>query len=236
MFDRFVRLVGLVAAIAIGGVGCVAEAPDSVRRQDARFAETVELPAPALDGPTSLEESLSTRRSQRGFIADDLSDDVVAQLFWAGQGITDEEGHRTAPSAGARYPLELYMVTSTSVAHYLPELHGAERRTDTRTLERLDDASFGQDFVSEAPAVLVITAVGSRTEAEYGAVAPELVNREAGHAAQNILLQASALDLAAVPVGGFDPAALGELLALPPGEEVLYLIPIGYPDQPADDG
>ena len=82
---------------------------------------------------------------------------------------------------------------------------------------------------ASAPLVIVVAADPARTEQEYGAVADDLVNREAGHAAQNILLQATALGLAAVPVGGFDPTAVARLLALPPGQTVLYLLPIGEP-------
>jgi SagB-type dehydrogenase family enzyme len=113
--------------------------------------------------------------------------------------------------------------------HYIPAGHRVEQRADTTTLAALPDTAFGQDFVGSAPLVVVIAADPARTEQEYGAMAGDLVNLEAGHAAQNVLLQATALGLAAVPVGGFDPAAVARLLALPPGEEVRYLIPVGRP-------
>jgi SagB-type dehydrogenase family enzyme len=165
-----------------------------------------------------------------------LTLDEIGQLLWAGQGITDDDGHRTAPSAGARYPLELYAVTAAELMHYLPVGHRVEQRVDTTTLEALADAAFDQEFVGSAPLVVVIAADPARTQQEYGAMAGDLVNREAGHAAQNILLQAIALGLAAVPVGGFDPAAVERLLALPPGQAVLYLIPVGVPVSRAGDG
>jgi SagB-type dehydrogenase family enzyme len=111
--------------------------------------------------------------------------------------------------------------------HYLPEGHRVEQRPDGTTLASLGDTAFGQDFVGSAPAVLVVAGVDARTEAEYGALGPDFVEREAGHATQNMLLQATALGLAATPVGGFDPAAVAELLALPPGEQVRYLVPVG---------
>jgi SagB-type dehydrogenase family enzyme len=123
----------------------------------------------------------------------------------------------------------LYALTAADLMHYLPVGHRVEQRADTTTLEALPDAAFDQEFVGSAPLVLVIAADPTRTEQEYGAVADDLVNREAGHAAQNILLQATALGLVAVPVGGFDPAEVERLLALPSGQTVLYLIPVGEP-------
>jgi SagB-type dehydrogenase family enzyme len=197
--------------------------------QTQRYSETIELDPPDRSGSMSLEQSLEERRSARDFTAEELPLDTIGQLFWAGQGVTDDAGHRTAPSAGARYPIELYAISASTFMHYLPEGHRTEQRADTTTLERLSAAAFQQGFVSDAPVVLVITAVPARTEAKYGAVAHDLVNREAGHVAQNVLLQATSLGLAAVPVGGFDPAGVARLLALAPGEDVLYLLPVGYP-------
>ncbi len=207
--------------------GCASEAPSEILQQTERYPTLVELPAPDRTGVLPLEQVLDDRRSVREYATTPLTLDDIGQLLWAGQGITDDDGHRTAPSAGARYPLELYAITATELMHYVPVGHHVEQRADTTTLDALPDAAFDQAFVGSAPLVVVIAAEPARTEAEYGAVAGDLVNREAGHAAQNILLQATALGLAAVPVGGFDPAAVARLLALPPGQEVLYLIPVG---------
>jgi SagB-type dehydrogenase family enzyme len=215
--------------VAVVTAGCVSSAPPEVMDETQRYSESFELAEPELSGSSSLEQTLEERRSTRDFTAEEVPLDTIGQLFWAGQGITDDVGHRTAPSAGARYPIELYAISASTFMHYLPEGHRVEQRTDTTTLSLLSAAAFQQGFVSDAPLVLVITAVPVRTEAEYGAVAHDLVNREAGHVAQNILLQATSLGLAAVPVGGFDPAEVARLLALAPGEDVLYLLPVGYP-------
>ena len=104
-----------------------------------------------------------------------------------------------------------------------------EQRSNDQTLSELGDASFDQQWITTAPLVIVVTGVVARTEAKYGGVAYDLMLRESGHVVQNILLQATALGLAAVPVGGFDPAVIERLMAFPPGEEPLYLIPVGYP-------
>ena len=224
----------MILLAAILGVSCAAEAPTYVMEQTERYTESIQLPDPATVGSVPLETAFSERRSARDYSSEPLPIETIGQLFWAGQGITDDAGHRTAPSAGALYPLELYAITTEAVMHYLPASHRVEQRPDSTTLAQLTAAAFDQAFVGAAPTVLVITGTESRTEAKYGAVAADLVNRESGHAAQNILLQATALGLAAVPVGGFDPAAIERLLALSPGEQVLYLIPIGYPTVAAD--
>ena len=215
--------------------GCASEAPDEILQQTQRYPTMIELPAPDLNGALSLEQVLHERRSVREYATAPLTLGEIGQVLWAGQGITDDEGHRTAPSAGARYPLELYAITPTDLMHYMPVGHRVETRADTTTLEALPDAAFDQEFVGSAPLVVVIAADPARTEQEYGAVAGDLVNREAGHVAQNILLQATALGLAAVPIGGFDTAAVARLLALPPGQLVSYLIPVGEPVSGAGD-
>ncbi len=219
----------LFVAATLVAMGCASTAPSSVREQPLRYQESITLDDPKQSGPISLEQVLTDRRSTREFSNAELDMSTIGQLLWAGQGITDDAGHRTAPSAGATYPIELYALTATTFMHYLPDGHRIEQRPDTRTLDLLADAAFDQGFVNDAPTVLVIAGVRSRTEAEYGAVARDLMNREAGHVAQNILLQATALSLAAVPVGGFEPAEVARRLALQPGEEVLYLIPVGHP-------
>ncbi len=221
-------LSALVLVVALL-VSCASGAPDRVLEQTERYDETIDLPSPDPSGSVPLEQVLQQRRSQREYAPDPLPLAMIGQLLWAGQGITDSAGHRTAPSAGARYPLEIYAVTASRFMHYLPVGHRVEQRGDEETLKELAATAFGQEFVSDAPVVFLIAGVTARTEVEYGAVAGDLVNKESGHAAQNLLLQATALGLAAVPVGGFDPAALSRLVALPPGHEVLYLIPVGFP-------
>lgn len=220
--------VVLVASFLL--VSCVDSAPEEILESTARFDTVVDLPEPELTGIATLEETLRGRRSGRTFTSEPLDLDTIGQLLWAGQGITDGLGHRTAPSAGARYPLELYVVTDASVAHYLPDGHRLESRRSLESLRaELSNAAFGQDWIAEAPALIIVTGVDARTEVEYGAIAPSLVDREAGHAAQNILLQAEALGLAATPVGGLDGNMVGALLVLAPGYEVRYIIPVGHP-------
>ncbi len=188
------------------------------------------LPSPRLTGPVSLEEALRTRRSIRSFTTVALTRAEIGQLLWAAQGITDADGRRTTPSAGALYPLELDVVTTDGLDRYVPDGHRLVRRGSADLRPALQQAALDQSAVGEAPLVIVISAVVERTAARYGAERAErYVALEAGHAAQAILLEAVSLGLGAVPVGAFDDAAVRRVLALADGEGPLYLIPVGHP-------
>ncbi len=213
----------------LAATGCASSAPTSVLEQTERFGPATDLPPADSTGYQPLETILSVRRSVRDFAGGELSDRGGRAALLGRTGRDRCRWSSKRPLGGCLYPLELYALTADDLAHYLPDGHRVERRGDSTSLDGLAELAFGQEFVSTAPVVLVITGVQARTEAKYGAVAGDLMNREAGHVAQNVLLQATAMGLAAVPVGGFDPAAIARLLALGPGEEVLYLIPVGRP-------
>lgn len=192
-------------------------------------AGSLALPSPDLDGSVSLEEALALRRSVRSFSAEALTAAEIGQLLWASQGVTDTAGRRTAPSAGATYPLEVYAVTAEGVSRYVPGEHALVpvRTGDVRA--ELAAAAIGQESVATAPLVVVINGVVSRTAARYGTRAERYVWMEAGHAAQNLLLQAVVLDLGAVPVGAFDDDRVRAVLGASVDEAPLYLVPVGRP-------
>jgi SagB-type dehydrogenase family enzyme len=224
-------IAGLLIAPAIAG--CTnAAAPEPASMPDSSSAprqEIVDLASPRLDGEVSLESALLHRRSVRDFTREPLSEAEVSQLLWAAQGVTSSEGGRTAPSAGALYPLEVYVVTAAGVFHYLPSLHRIELHAGGDRRASLQAAGLSQEAIGAAPAVFVIAAVFARTQGKYGERATRYVYVEAGHAAQNLLLQAVALDLGGVPIGAFADAQVSLALELPVNHEPLYLIPIGHP-------
>jgi SagB-type dehydrogenase family enzyme len=193
--------------------------------------EEMALPEPRLKGALSLEEALVQRRSVRSFTEEELALDEISQLLWAAQGITAAWGGRTAPSAGALYLLEVYVATADGLYHYVPQGHKAiiESHDDLRL--KLWEAGLKQDAIRGAPAIFVITAVYERTAKKYGDRAERYVKLEAGHACQNILLQAVALHLGAVPIGAFYDDQVQAALSLPPEHEPLYLIPVGHPQK-----
>jgi SagB-type dehydrogenase family enzyme len=193
-------------------------------------SETIQLPEPVTSGTVSLEEALERRRSVRDFRDINLSWGEIGQLLWAAQGITDPAGLRTAPSAGARYPLEMYVLTSEGVYHYQPAGHRVTLHLSGDYRKPLHAVSIQQDSILKAPAVFIIAGVYERTEARYGQErAPRYVHMEVGHAGQNLLLQAVALELGAVIIGAFYDDQVKEALSLPEDHEPLYLIPVGHP-------
>lgn len=191
----------------------------------------IALPAPETEGELSLEAALAERRSVRSFTGETLTRREISQLLWAAQGITAGWGGRTAPSAGALYPLEIYVVTPEGVFRYAPRGHRmvAVSREDLRG--PLWRAGLRQSALREAPAVVVVTGLYERTARKYGERARRYVRLEAGHACQNLLLQAVALDLGAVPIGAFSDSRVREALSLPADQAPLYLVPVGHPRQ-----
>jgi SagB-type dehydrogenase family enzyme len=190
---------------------------------------TIELPMPAIAGSSFLEETIAARRSIRDYSARALGPEELSQLLWAAQGVTSGAGKRAAPSAGALYPLEMYVATSEGVFHYRPDGHVLLQVDDRDRRDALAEAALDQDAVAEGAAVFAITAVYSRTEQKYGSRAVRYATLEAGHAAQNLLLQATALGLGAVPIGAFADDEVKAVLGLPDDHAPLYLIPVGEP-------
>jgi len=194
------------------------------------MGETRPLPTPSIRGSLPLEEVLARRRSVRQLAGAPLSEEQISQLLWATQGVTDIYGDRTAPSAGGLFPLEVYLVTAEGVERYRPETHLLERVGEGDRRGDLRRAALDQEPVGEAPAVFVLAAVYLRTAAKYGGErSPRYVHLEAGHAAENLLLQVVALGLGAVVVGAFEDEEVQRILSLPTDHEPLYLVPVGRP-------
>jgi SagB-type dehydrogenase family enzyme len=190
----------------------------------------VHLPSPDTEGGPPLAEVLAARRSVRSFAKTALSPEQIGQLCWAAQGITDPaHGFRTAPSAGALYPVTIYIVQSDGVFEYLPREHVLRRTADADRRRRLESAALGQSSIGDAPVCLVVTVDVSRTARKYGSRAERYCLIEAGHVAQNVLLQATALELGGVPVGAFDDQGVAQVLDLPDRLRPVYLLPIGSP-------
>jgi len=222
-------VTAIVVALAVAATMPLASHAMQPDDPDPLSEITRQLPPPRTTGSTSLEEALARRRSVRAFSVEPLTDAEVGQLLWAAQGLTSEGGRRTAPSAGALYPLELYVVTPDGLWRYLPEGHALTRLGTEDLRVELRRAALDQDAVGAAPLVVVITGVVERTAIKYGHErAARYVQLEAGHAAQGLLLQAVALDLAAVPVGAFIDSEVARVLGLPLNEAPLYLLPVGH--------
>lgn len=209
-------------------------APKKSDKQKEAKRETVstELPQPVQQDKKSLEEVLAERESKRNFTSQRLDPKQISQLCWAAQGTGPDiviGATRTAPSAGALHPIELYVVTEEGVYHYLTQKHQLEvvKKGDYR--RRLALASLGQESIADAPVDFVITAVYQRTASKYGRRAERYVHIEAGHVGQNIFLQATSLGLGSVPIGAFSDTGVQKALSLPSDHKPLLIIPVGYP-------
>ncbi len=207
----------------------------AVRMASAQAMDVVTLPQPLTESHYPVERALRQRRSLRDFAATALTLKEVSQLLWAAQGVTSPQGLRTTPSAGALYPLETYFVAGNvsglapGIYRYLPRAHRLVRVSQGDKRANLAAAALGQPSISKAPGVVVLTAVERRTTGKYGPRGIAYLEREAGHAAQNLLLQATALGLGGVPIGAFVDARVAAILGLPADARPLYLIPVGRP-------
>lgn len=195
----------------------------------------IPLPRPHISGLYSVEEALQRRRSVRSFGGAPLTIEELGQLLWAAQGDNNADGLRTAPSAGALYPLELYIAVAavtglaSGVYRYVPGRHQLAVWQRGSVRDVLTRAAFDQESVEQAPVVIVIGAVARRTERAYGARGARYVHLEAGHAAENLFLQAEALGLETVVLGAFQDAAMARALNLPQDTAPLVLMPVGRP-------
>ncbi|MBA5942811.1 MAG: SagB/ThcOx family dehydrogenase [Methanophagales archaeon] len=194
----------------------------------------VDLPVPAKDSETSIEEALLRRRSVRDYTGEPLTLSEVSQLLWAAQGITAPAwGGRTAPSAGATYPLEVYLVVGdvknlpVGVYRYEPEGHRLVRVLESDKRVELSRAALGQAWVREGAVSIVFSAVYERTTRRYGDRGIRYVHMEVGHAGQNVHLQAVSLNLGTVVVGAFHDEEVKRVLNLPDDEQPLYIMPVG---------
>jgi SagB-type dehydrogenase family enzyme len=188
------------------------------------------LPAPRTDSTMSLEATLAARHTVRDFQPHALTIDEIGQLLWAAQGVTHAGTKRTAPSASGLNALETYVITEDGVSRYLPDEHALLPLHDGDVRSVLQEATGGQPFVEAAPLVIAFSIVPGRLSGRHGDErATRYADFEAGHAGQNLLLQAVALDLGGVPLGSFDDREVCRLLELPDGEKPRYLFALGRP-------
>lgn len=192
------------------------------------------LPEAKNTGNVSVEEAIALRRSVRQYSPAALTIEDISQILWAAQGITESHHKlRSAPSAGALYPLKLYLVCGedepipAGVYKYDPEAHSIVKYKDGDIRKELYQACLSQEAVLDAPVVLFFSAVYKQTRDKYGARGEMYVHFEVGHAAQNVYLQATARNLGTVSIGAFDGASVKSLLNMPKDETPLYCMPIG---------
>ena len=196
-------------------------------------SDAITLPAPHLVSDFSVEQAIHERRSVREFSNKPLSLAEVSQLLWSAQGTTDNKGHRAAPSAGALYPLVLYLVVGNvtglepGVYQYSSDGHKIHHVKEGDRRAELAEAALQQDWMEESAALLVFSAIEKKTSWKYGQRGIRYIHIEVGHSAQNVFLQAQSLGLSAAVVGAFNDSQVKTVLNLPAAEQVLYVMPVG---------
>lgn len=231
-------IMGIVLVIAIASLAFL-EIQEMQKEQELGITcsgypgqSRIALPEPSHQG-TTLEDALGERRSVRTYEEGELTLTEVSMLLWAGDGITSEEGFRTAPSAGGLYPIDIYMIpgrvenASCGIYRYLPGQHELMLVREGNFTQGIYEASYLQGHIRNAAAIFMLVATPSRTTGKYGDVGEEYVLIEAGHIAQNMLLEAVSLNLSAVPVGGFGRDKVGNVLQLNESENAIYMVAVG---------
>jgi SagB-type dehydrogenase family enzyme len=195
----------------------------------------IKLPEPKLTGNTPLEETILKRRSVRDFLKKPLSLEDVSQLLWSAQGITDKQkGRRTAPSAGALYPLEIYIAAGNisgleqGIYKYKPTANELIKIAEGDYRKDLSKYSAQPKAIQTAPLTIVFSAVYERTSVKYGSRAERYVHIETGHASQNVCLQVISLGLSTVTIGAFQDEQVKKTMQMQENEEPLYIMPVGY--------
>jgi len=197
----------------------------------------IKLPPPQLKGKMSLEEAIASRRSVRKYRSEPLTPSQLSQLLWSAQGITGAGGLRAAPSAGATYPLEIFVFIGkqaieglqAGIYHYDVVSHSLVLHQPGDLRKELARAALDEGFIANAPLDIVICALYPRTSYRYGRRGERYVHMEMGHVGENIHLQAVALGLATVEVGAFDDEGVREVLGVEEQIKPLYIMPIGKP-------
>lgn len=198
---------------------------------------SISLPKPSLDGKVSVEKAVKERRTIRDFKERLLSLAQLSQLLWSAQGITDpKEGKRSAPSGGALYPLDIYLIVGKNgvegveggVYHYSPEKHAISLMMKEDRRKEVASASLWQTWMAKAPVMFIITAEYRRITGKYGERGIRYALMEVGHVGQNLFLQAEALGLGAGIVGAFNDADVSKVMGAPPQHEPLLIMPVGY--------
>ncbi len=194
---------------------------------------TVKMPQPQYDSRSSVESAMLKRRSVRSYTDEPLTLSIISQLLWAAQGITHPRGFRTAPSAGALYPLEIYIIAgkvtnlAAGIYKYKPRGHELLKIIEGDKRTELYRVALRQPPIKDAPVIMVFCAVYKRTTGKYRKRGIRYILIEIGHSSQNVCLQAVSLDLGTVTLGAFNDKKVSEVIGCKENEHPLYIMPIG---------
>ena len=204
------------------------------------IAKEITLPKPSSKGSITVEEALKARRTHRSFSSQGLALKQFSQILWGAYGVTAHNygvSLKTAPSAGALYPLDIYAVVgdrgvenlAPGLYHFFSEKHAVNlvRSGDLRA--EVARNSLHQMWIAKAPLILIITGQYERSSIKYGPRGVIYTHIEAGCVGQNIFLQAEAIGLKAGIVGAFNNRDVVKTMGLPASHDPLLIMPVGFP-------
>ena len=233
----FCRLIGLFCLGGSLGAPCRAVSSAERNPHNRKGGGKMRLPDSLRDGGMSLERAIDTRRTIRSFTEKPLTLEQLSQLLWAAQGITEKGGYkRAAPSAGALYPMDVYLALGKGCAgklnpgvyHYEPDTQSISPVKGGDVRRDIALGSLGQMWMAEAPLTIVITAEYERSTGKYGRRGIRYSMIEAGHIGQNLFLQARAMGLEAGIVGAFEDSKIIKIMGIEKTHEPLLIMPVGY--------
>lgn len=204
-----------------------------MRNRGIMEGDMITLPQPRFDGEISLEQTINTRTSIRSYSTEPINLGQLSQVAWAAQGLSSQSQQRTVPSAGAIYPLELYVVSGNvqdlvaGIYHYLPREHCLKMMVSGDKRRELAAAALNQGSIKQGAFSIIISAYYDKMAVRYGQRARRYVDIEVGHVGQNIYLQATALRLGTVAIGAFHDELVQRTLALSTDQAPLYIMPVG---------
>jgi len=200
---------------------------------------SIALPAPEQVVTSSVDQALRQRRSIRSYSDRPLSIEQLSYLLWASTGIQRRARNfefRTAPSAGALYPIETYVVVNNvenvpqGLYHYSIKQHTLEELQTGDISQAITTAAMGQRICSQAAAVFIWTAVFQRTKWRYRDRAYRYIYLDAGHIAQNLALSATSLGLGSCQIGALFDEEVNEIVGVDGIEEsTIYMTVAGWP-------
>ena len=203
------------------------------------MAAEIALPSPSYKGTVSVEEALKARRTHRSFHSRPLTLRQFSQILWGAYGVTSQRYGsflKTAPSAGALYPLDIYGVVgqggvetlAPGIYHFRPENHAVELVKQGDLRAEVARHALQQMWMAKAPLMLIITGEYNRSSMKYGPRGVTYTHIEAGHVGQNIFLQAEAIGLKAGIVGAFNNQQIIRAMGLSTSHDPLLIMPVGY--------
>jgi len=176
-------------------------------------------------GNFPVDKAMFARKSQRNFLPIPLTGEEISKLLWSSYG---KSAHgKVVPSAGAIYPLTIYIAKEDGIFKYISESHEIQQAAEGDKRDELSAQALNQSCIRDASAIIIISCNFKKICSRYGERGIRYAYLEAGHAAQNVCLMSSALNLGSVCVGAFNDPGIESICNVSKIEKVIYMVAVG---------